>query len=368
LTLFELMFTFILSFILCYIFTPFVRGMAVRWKIGEKPNGRTSRDIAHIGGISIIAAILLTLIPVFLFYLPGNPFHKAFLPILIVSGFLIFLLGIVDDLRSLHYLYKLFFQILVALVVSVGGLGLLEHFAIVSLSVEISLMVFFFVSIWMIVITTSFNLIDGLDGLSSGIALIASSAFAVSGIIFDQPIIVAMSLVVFGSVLAFLRYNFPPAKILMGDSGSMFLGLLFGLISLMFVIPGDELFHRASGVITILALPLIDTSLAFLRRLLMDRRIFEADMLHVHHILLYRFKSVIIVDILLWALSAVFAVLGVFTMLGNNYTLILAGSIATVIFFRLLYSMVHFGLSREEAIEILEKGDVTASGIVRRGS
>ena len=101
-----------LAFLLSFVFTPLVRGIAVRWKICEKPNGRTSRDIAHIGGVAIIGAILFTLIPVFLLYLPENPLHRAFVPILVASGFLTFFLGIVDDLRSLHYLYKLFFQVL----------------------------------------------------------------------------------------------------------------------------------------------------------------------------------------------------------------------------------------------------------------
>ncbi len=365
-TIFGFVFASVLSFILCYIFTPFVRGMAVRWKIGEKPNGRNSRDIAHIGGIAIITAILLTLIPVFLFYLPGNPFYRAFLPVLIASGFLIFLLGIIDDLRSLHYLYKLFFQIVVALVVSGGGLGLLEHFGLVTMSLDVSLMVFCIISIWMVVITTSFNLIDGLDGLSPGVAMVTSSAFAVAGFMFEQPVVIALSLVILGSVLAFLRYNFPPAKILMGDSGSLFLGLLFGLISLAFLVPGNDLFYRISGIVVILALPLMDTALAFLRRLLTGRRIFEADMLHIHHVLLYRFKSVIVVDIMLWILSALFGALGVYTMMGNSLALIMAGLVVVVVFSNSLHRMVNFGLSREKVKKILEEGGVTASGITRR--
>ena len=104
--------TFAISLILGLILTPMAIGMAVRWRIAEKPNGRTGRgEIAHIGGVAIIGAIVFSLITVFLFFLPQHPVNRAFLPVIIASGFLIFLLGIIDDLRSLHYLYKLFIQI-----------------------------------------------------------------------------------------------------------------------------------------------------------------------------------------------------------------------------------------------------------------
>ena len=149
-----ILFAVIISFLCGCIFTPFVRGIALRWNICEKPNGRTSRDIAHIGGVAIIAAILFTLIPVFLFLLPDNPLHKAFLPVFIASGFLIFLLGIIDDLRSLHYFYKLFLQIAVSIFVAACGLALLDHFGVMSLSLPAALVTFAGVALWMLSITT----------------------------------------------------------------------------------------------------------------------------------------------------------------------------------------------------------------------
>lgn len=365
-TLIGFIVSLVLSFLLGYFFTPLVRGIAVRWKICEKPNGCAPRDIAHIGGVAIIGAILFTLIPMFLFHLPHDPLHRAFLPIFIASGFLTFLLGIIDDLRSLHYLYKLFFQIVVAISVSAGGMSLLQHFGIVQFSLPVALVTFFLAASWILVITTSFNLIDGIDGLASGLALIAATSFAVTGLLFGMPIVIALSCVVFGSVLAFLRYNFPPAKIFMGDSGSLFLGLMFGLISLLLVIPGRQLFYRVAGSIIVLAIPFLDTSLAFSRRLLTGRRIFDADLMHIHHILLYRMKSVRWVCFVLWSISAGFGVLGVLTMLGNLVALFFASAAAVVVFGLALRRMVRFEMPQDTVREILGRNGISASRMVHR--
>lgn len=362
-----ILFAVILSFLCGYIFTPFVRGIALRWKICEKPNGRTSRDIAHIGGVAIIAAILFTLIPVFLFLLPENPLHKAFLPVFIASGFLIFLLGIIDDLRSLHYFYKLFFQVAVSVFVSAGGLALLDHFGVMSLSLPAALVAFVGVALWMLSITTSFNLIDGIDGLATGTALISSAAFGVAAYIFEQPVVLALSLVTIGASAAFLRFNFPPARIFMGDSGSLFLGLIIGLISLLILFPGDGLFFRIAGSVIILSIPLLDTVCASLRRLLTNRPIFEADLRHIHHILLYRFQSVRKVDFMLWSLCAVFGLLGVMTMLGSVAAFVVSVVLQLSVFIFSLRSMVGFDLPRDKVEEILGHCGINASRVAPRG-
>ena len=348
----------VLAFVLSLIFTPLVRGIAVRWKICEKPNGRTSRDIAHIGGVAIIGGMLFALIPAFLFFLPGGSLHRAVVPILVASGFLTFFLGIIDDLRSLHYMYKLFFQIIVSIYVSAGGLVLLEHFGIVEISLPMAIVAFGAAAVWMLAITTSFNLIDGIDGLSSGLGLISAAAFALAGYLFNQPLVITLSLVLAGVVLAFLRYNFPPAKILMGDSGSLFLGLIFGLTSLLLLVPGKDLFFRSAGSVIILSIPLLDTTLAFTRRLVTGSPVFKADLKHIHHILLYRFKSVLKVDLALWGLSIIFGLLGVLTMMGNIVALICALAIQAVVFAAALHSMVRFGISDEMVEKILHNNGI----------
>lgn len=356
--------TFAISLILGLILTPMAIGMAVRWRIAEKPNGRTGRgEIAHIGGVAIIGAIIFSLIPVFLFFLPHHPINRAFLPVLIASGFLIFLLGIIDDLRSLHYLYKLFFQITVSIFVAAGGLGLLEHFNLVYLSMSTAVIASILAAFWMLTITTSFNLIDGIDGLASGVTIISAAAFATAGLVLGQPMVAALSLAVLGAAVAFLRYNFPPARIFMGDSGSLFFGLMFGLISLLLLVPGEKVFMRAMGGVVILSLPLLDTGLAFIRRVMSGRPPFEADHMHIHHILLFGCGSTRKVDMMLWALSAIFGVLGLLTILGHAAALTAAGILELVIFILALRRMVTFDMSREKAEQILSECGVSTSSM-----
>jgi len=339
-------------------------GMAVRWRIAEKPNGRTGRgEIAHIGGVAIIGAIVFSMIPVFLFFLPQHPVNRAFLPVMIASGFLIFLLGIIDDLRSLHYLYKLFFQITVSIFVAAGGLGLLEHFGLADLSMTVSLLTAFLIALWMLTITTSFNLIDGIDGLAAGVTVISAGAFGVAGLVLGQPLVAALSLGVLGAALAFLRYNFPPARIFMGDSGSLFFGLMFGLVSLLLLVSGGGVLMKVLGSVIILSLPLLDTGLAFIRRVMSGRPPFEADHMHIHHILLFRCGSTRKVDLILWALSLVFAVLGVLTILGHTIALAAAAVLEALVFILALRRMVNFDMSREKAEEILSECGVSSSSM-----
>jgi UDP-GlcNAc:undecaprenyl-phosphate GlcNAc-1-phosphate transferase len=357
----------VLAFTFGSLFTSLVRTVAVRLKICEKPNGRTSREIAHIGGIGIIGAILFTLIPLYLFYLPGGPVERAFTPVLIASGFLVFLLGIIDDLRSLHYIYKLILQVAVSVFVAAVGLGLVMHFGAARVAVYLLPPLFLAIAVWMLVVTTSFNLIDGLDGLASGLALIAGVSYAVAGMFFGEPLVVAVSLVVCGASVAFLRFNFPPAKIFMGDSGSLFLGLLFGLVSLLLLlVDAPDLFNRIAGNVVILAVPLLDTALAFTRRVLLRRPVFEADHRHLHHMLLYRYRSTKKVDAILWGLAALFGALGVLTMRGSLLAFGAAVVAGVVVYVVALHRMVCVRLPRAIEEEILGGCGITASPSIPR--
>ncbi len=357
----------ILSFVFGSLFTSLVREVAVRLRIFEKPNGRTSREIAHLGGIGIIGAVLFTLLPLYLFYLPGGPAERAFTPVLIASGFLVFLLGIIDDLRSLHYIYKLILQVAVSVFVAAVGLGLVMHFGAASVPVFALPPLFVAIAFWVLVVTTSFNLIDGLDGLASGLSLIAAVSFAIAGYLFGEPLVLAVSLVIGGAVLAFLRYNFPPAKILMGDSGSLFLGLLFALVSLLLLLAsGTGLVFLIAGNVVILAVPLLDTGLALTRRLLLRRPVFEADHRHLHHMLLYRYRSTKKVDAILWTLAALFGALGVLTMRGSVLALGVAGGLALLVYVVALHRMVYLRLPDKVEEEILGGCGITATQSVQR--
>ena len=356
----------IVAFVFCLVLTPVVRSIAVRWKLCDKQNGRGSRDIAHIGGVAMIVAVIFALIPAILFSVPAGPLHRAFLPVLVGSGFLAFLLGIIDDLRSLHYMYKLSCQIAVSVFVAAAGVPLLMHVGLVDLPAAHATAAGIAAAVWILAITTSFNLIDGIDGLASGFALIASLAFAAAGLLFGGNEVAVLGFIVAGTTLAFLRYNFPPAKIFMGDSGSLFLGLLFGLMTLLLLVPGERLFWRAAGCIVILGFPLLDTTLAFARRLLTRRPVFEADLHHVHHVLLYRYRSVRLVDTVLWIFALAGGLLGVLTMRGSLVALVIAAALDLAFFVFALRAMVRIELPVESAREILGRNGISSSRLVPR--
>jgi UDP-GlcNAc:undecaprenyl-phosphate GlcNAc-1-phosphate transferase len=361
--LIQLLVPLAVALVIGFMLIPVVIGMAVRWKVCDKPNGRTNREIAHIGGIAIFGAVLFSLVTVFLFVLPDHPLNRTILPVLITSGIFTFLLGLIDDLRSLHYLYKLFLQIAVAVGVAAGGLALCGHFGMLVLPIAASVIAFAVASAWVLGVTTSFNLIDGIDGLAAGISVIASVSFAIAGIALHLPLVTALSAAVLGASIAFLRFNFPPARIFMGDSGSLFLGLMFSLVSLLVVFAGGGVLHRAFGAVMILAVPLLDTALAFFRRLLSGRKPFEADHMHLHHLLLFRFSSARRADAVLWSISVVFSAIGVLTMLGSTVTLV-GGTVLAAAFFTIaLRRMVRFTIERQRAERILAECGVSSTSM-----
>jgi UDP-GlcNAc:undecaprenyl-phosphate GlcNAc-1-phosphate transferase len=136
---------------------------------------------------------------------------------------------------------------------------------------------------------------------------------------------------------------------------------MFGLISLLLIVPGRNLFFRISGALIILAIPILDTSLAFLRRLLTGRPVFHADLMHIHHILLYRMKSVRKVSLFLWSVSAGFGILGILTMRGSLEALLCAVAAGCAVFVLALRRMVHGKFQQETIREILTRCGISTS-------
>ena len=138
----------------------------------------------------------------------------------------------------------------------------------------------------------------------------------------------------------------------MGDSGSLFLGLIFSLIALLFLLPAAELWPRSAGAAVVLGVPLLDTVLAFLRRVLTGRQPFEADHMHLHHILLFRFGSARAADLLLYLFAAVSGLLGVLTMLGFAAAPAVAAALYAIVFAIALRRMLRFDIPSEQVERI----------------
>lgn len=233
--------------------------------------------IPTLGGLAIFFSFLAGL----LIIQPQSSYHLA----IVIGALLMIILGFMDDLYHLTAKAKFLFQVTIAcLVVFWGDLqvsfinlpfgGQLE-FGWLSIIVTI---------FWIVGITNAINLIDGLDGLSAGISAIVLLTIGSMAIIMDNVYVLSMSIILFWSILGFLPYNFHPAKTFMGDTGSLFLGYMIAVLSLLgfknvtfisFVIP-----------ILILAVPIFDTVVAIIRRLVQKRPIASPDSSHLHHKLL----------------------------------------------------------------------------------
>jgi len=234
-----------------------------------------------IGGLSISVAIILALVFLRKFVIiPESPGTLS----LAVGSLLITGAGLIDDKLRLRASNKLFFQIAVAVFMFWRGyrITLLTN----PWDDAITLQYFSFpVTIfWFLILMNSFNLIDGIDGLASGIAMIVSFILVIVGFRFNNIFLMITAALLLAGTTAFLRFNFPPAKIFLGDTGSQFIGFYLAAIS----IAGSAQYKGITAMtllipIIVMFIPLIDTTLAILRRIKYKKSIFDRDQQHLHH-------------------------------------------------------------------------------------
>lgn len=275
------------SLALSYILTPVCRAFSLHWNLVDQPNERKihSEPVPYLGGLSIFIAFLIASL-IGLFYLPPNQLDTR-TPIfgLFISLIIIFLLGIADDIRGLNAPVKFTVQIVASIILwHCGGrielvtnpLGADIHLGFFSLP---------FTLLWLVGVTNAINLIDGMDGLAGGVSFIASFTLLLISLIEGEFVIAVLMAAVAGSTLGFLRYNFPPASIFMGNTGAMVLGFLFASTA---VITRYKAEVALTLLIPILALgiPILDTLLAIIRRAYHGKPLFQADREHLHHRLL----------------------------------------------------------------------------------
>jgi UDP-GlcNAc:undecaprenyl-phosphate GlcNAc-1-phosphate transferase len=279
------------AFLAAMVITPRVINLAMRWKLYDDPSDSRrvhTRPIPRLGGVAVYAAVLIGLLVHLLLDFGGfgRPHDvPSFLPAALLGGTLLFVAGLVDDVRGLRPRDKLAVQVLAALLAYYSGfqierIGLgsshVLYFGWLALPVTIA---------WVVGITNAVNLIDGMDGLAGGISLVALLAIAVAAALLGHGDVLAVALVLVGAIASFLVYNVNPARIFLGDSGSLFIGFMLAVLS----VRGSVKSTTAILVIiplAALALPLLDVGLAVLRRWLRGVPLSSADARHIHHRLL----------------------------------------------------------------------------------
>ena len=270
-----------------------------------------TKPLPRIGGVGIYLAFLFTVV---VFCAAPRSGHQVF-PLHMLIGFLvatcaIFLVGAYDDLRSLWPQSKLIFEFLAAVLVYFSGFGLHN----VSLSVASYPMGkplgFALTVTWVLLITNAFNLIDGLDGLAVGTALLSAIVVIAMSLVQHNDLVTMLSCALFGTLLGFVPFNFHPASIFMGDSGSLFIGFALGALSLS----GWSGRPTVTGIVVPIlcfGLPIADVILAVARRFLTQQPLFRADADHIHHKLLKRGLSQQHAVLVLYGVTAAFVLASV---------------------------------------------------------
>jgi UDP-GlcNAc:undecaprenyl-phosphate GlcNAc-1-phosphate transferase len=324
--------------------TPLVRKFAVRWRLGDKPNGRKIHPdaIPHLGGVALLFGVLAGISV-------ATDAHSNVLVKALPSTLLVVLLGLVDDTRNLAARPKLVVQVIAAAALVAVGFHLFTGASVIDATWIASALVSLFFVVGML---SSVNLVDGHDGLAAGVALIASSAFAIIGVMDGSAGVTAASLAIAGACLGFLLFNFPPARIYMGDTGAMLLGMTLAQVACLITMRSPS-FETFAGVLLVLGVPILDTLLAVARRLATRAPLFAADHLHVHHVLRDSGLSPRRTLFVLYGLQACLAILGVTAAAtGRMLPAIVGLVLSAVAFVSFLRAMVESRAVRAEEIAV----------------
>jgi UDP-GlcNAc:undecaprenyl-phosphate/decaprenyl-phosphate GlcNAc-1-phosphate transferase len=247
-----------------------------------------------------------------------NPrLHSAFslktLLTILAPASLVFLLGVYDDIRSAGPYVKFSVQGIAATMLFMGGLRIVNIPVLFGEHTLPWWVGWAFTVVWVLAITNAFNLIDGLDGLAAGSALFSTLVVFVVAILYGPSLVTVMTIALAGAILGFLRFNFNPATIFLGDSGSLFIGFILSALALAGAQKAPTIVAVAIPVVSF-GLPILETSLSIVRRLISGRPVFTADREHIHHKLLQHGMTHRQVVILLYGVSAVFAMLSLFLL------------------------------------------------------
>ena len=277
------------SLVLAVIMTPAVIWIARRLDIVDVPGARHmhKHPISHIGGVSIFLSTMILSVAVLWFSkfagTAGEPVLGQLHILLLAAGFM-FMAGLIDDVKTNGLRARVKFIAQIAAAVMVCAVGIRIKSVVVTDSVTLNFGWFSWplTLLWIVGVTNAVNLSDGLDGLAGGICAIACGVVAVFAASTGNLAVVVLMIALLGSVTGFLYFNFNPAKIFMGDCGSMFLGFMIASSSILCFSKSSALVGLALPIVA-LGVPIFDTFFSMLRRFLERRSIFSADRCHFHH-------------------------------------------------------------------------------------
>lgn len=326
-TRWDILGTFVISLMVSYGFTPMVIKAALRLGYLDQPEDKKAhmRATPLLGGVAIYIAILTSIV----FSIPMNETMKGVL----LGSATLFVLGLIDDKLGMMPQLKLSVQVIAALTVFKFGLRVT--------TIEDYYLCMAFTVFWIVGITNAMNLLDNLNGLSSGIAAIASAFFCLIAFFEGNYMSAALAAGITGACLGFLKYNFPRANIFMGDTGSLVLGFLLACLAIMGSWKTDVVTLSLSMPFIILAYPIFDTTLVTAIRLKEGRSIFQGGKDHSSHILAYtgsRKKRAVLLIFLICFLLGLAAVTIKYSPVVIGFPVLIFTALAMAVFgLRLLY-------------------------------
>jgi len=321
------------SFIIAICITPIVKKIAFHIDAVDKPNNRKGkvhdRAIPRLGGLAVFLAFVVA-------YLIFGHQDQVFTAIL-VSSFMIILIGIFDDVKPLPASIKFSGQFIAAMILMLYGGLYIDKINTLGFTITFNWLMYPLTLFFILGAINAINLIDGLDGLSTGISTIFFATIVTIATLLGRTsgseYIVA--LIMLGACLAFLFYNFHPAKIFLGDTGSMFLGLIIAAITLS----GYKNITFTSLIIPLflLAIPIMDSLFAIIRRAIKRQKITEADQEHIHHQLLNLTGSQRKTVLIIYLFNILFALASIFYALRDQVMGIIMYCIIAIIVVWLIY-------------------------------
>lgn len=335
--------------LISYVLTPIVMLLAVKVKAIDIPkDGRRmhSRPIPRLGGLAIFIAFELG---VLIFCDLSNQVIGMLLGAVVIAG-----LGFADDILNLSPWLKLLFQGIAAAIPILCG-NVISRISLFGYTIEFGKWGILFTVFWIIALTNAVNLIDGLDGLACGVASISSFSLLIITIMLAESNVAVIAAILFGSCVGFLPFNFNPAKIFMGDTGALTLGYVLSCISIQGLLKTQAMVSFFVPFL-IFALPVADTTVAIIRRLIQGKSPFQADRGHLHHKLidlgLSQRQSVTV----LYAISGILAISSVIFLTSKLRAVVV---IAIAIIFGVLNFRIFRHSNNVSSLDMMEHPDLS---------
>jgi UDP-GlcNAc:undecaprenyl-phosphate GlcNAc-1-phosphate transferase len=308
----EIIYMVTVPFLFVLMIIPFIKKVAEHIGAIDIPNERKvhTHPIPRLGGLGMYMGFLLGYI---LFGAMSVKMNAV-----LIGSFIIIITGIVDDIKPVPAKIKFLFQILAAMVVTFYGNILLKDLSAFGFYIDFGIFSYPITILFIVGIINCMNLIDGLDGLAAGLSAIYFMTIGIVIVYFTHTfgLDAMLTFIMLGATLGFLCHNFNPAKIFMGDSGSMFLGYIIAVIALLGF--KNVTMTTLLTPIALLAIPIMDTAFAIIRRIVNKKPIDAPDKEHLHHQLLKNTHSTKITVLIMYAINILFATVSVFYTLGDK--------------------------------------------------